>query len=288
MMSRRNRGSSRRGSNVSDHGFRLKVYIAIFAAVMAIGTVGFMATEGRTLFDSAYYTVVTVATVGYGDIHPETPAGKAIAIMIILFGTGTFLGVVATATEMMLSRREERSRHDKLNILAGLFFSEIGLSVLKTASIKDSAIGSIRKTLASAGKWTDADVSAIRTYFSGHESDLAPLPADFELLRGILKENQYLMIQLLENPVLVEHEHFTDILRAAFHFNEELRSRNDFRELPPSDLEHLKGDLKRLYDFLIPQWVDYMVFLKENYPYLFSLAVRTNPFCDREDARVIG
>ncbi|MBN1534682.1 MAG: two pore domain potassium channel family protein [Spirochaetes bacterium] len=267
--------------------FRLKIYIGVFLMVMAVGIVGFMTVEGKTFFDSLYFTIVTVATVGYGDIHPTTTAGEAIAIMVILFGTGTFLGVIATATEMMLAGRDERTRHEKLNIVTGLFFSEIGMELLRVASMKDHTIDSIREKLAAMSSWSPEDIASLKLFFDGHASRLAPDVADFQYLKGLLKEGKYLMIQLLENPAVVEHELFTDILRAAFHLTEELSHRTDLTDLPPSDLEHLKGDLKRVYDLLIRQWIDYMRYLKQNYPYLFSLAVRTNPFVPQRSPWVI-
>jgi hypothetical protein len=45
-----------------------------------------------------------------------------------------------------------------------------------------------------------------------------------------------------------------------------------------ADYEHLSGDIKRAYIMLITEWVAYMKHLKGSYPYLFPLAVRTNPF----------
>ena len=52
----------------------------------------------------------------------------------------------------------------------------------------------------------------------------------------------------------------------------------DLAALPDPDQEHLAGDLKRIYQRLVPQWLEHMKHLKRDYPYLFSLAARTNPF----------
>ncbi|WP_245942902.1 hypothetical protein [Methanothermobacter defluvii] len=65
---------------------------------------------------------------------------------------------------------------------------------------------------------------------------------------------------------------------------EELEAREDITSLPPSDYEHLAGDLTRAYSAVIGEWLGYMEHLSENYPYLFSLAVRKNPF--NREARV--
>ena len=91
-----------------------------------------------------------------------------------------------------------------------------------------------------------------------------------------LKRNN--LLRLLENPNLLEHESFSHLLRAVFHLTEELSIRVDLNKLPKSDYAHLRVDIKRVYVLLIIQWLDYMEHLHNYYPYLFSLAIRTNPF----------
>ena len=59
---------------------------------------------------------------------------------------------------------------------------------------------------------------------------------------------------------------------------EELEVREDLQGLPDEDYQHLYGDIKRVYGQLARQWLEYMEHLKGSYPYLFSLALRTNPF----------
>jgi len=54
----------------------------------------------------------------------------------------------------------------------------------------------------------------------------------------------YFMLSLLENPNLLEHDSFTDLLLAIFHLSEELAARDTLVGLPQSDYEHLAGDIK--------------------------------------------
>ena len=86
------------------------------------------------------------------------------------------------------------------------------------------------------------------------------------------------MLRLLANPNLLEHDSFTNLLWAVFHLTDELAHRKDVNTILDSDYVHLAGDVKRAYVLLISEWLDYMKHLKVNYPYLFSLAMRTNPF----------
>jgi hypothetical protein len=104
---------------------------------------------------------------------------------------------------------------------------------------------------------------------------------DFDELRRFLEGNGDFMLRLLENPHLLEHASFTSLLRSVFHLTEELVSREGLRELPESDYRHLARDMERVYRLIVPEWLDYMRYLKASYPYLFSFAMRTNPFEER-------
>jgi hypothetical protein len=91
---------------------------------------------------------------------------------------------------------------------------------------------------------------------------------------------------MLENPNLLEHESFTDLLWAVFHVADELRHRDDFAQLPQEDVEHLAGDLFRAYRAAFLEWVAYMKHLKSDYPYLYSLAIRLHPFDPNANATI--
>ncbi len=58
-------------------------------------------------------------------------------------------------------------------------------------------------------------------------------------------------------------------------------------EIPDADSKHLAGDMERVYQMLMGEWLDYMKHLKDNYPFLFSLAIRTNPF-DTEASPIVN
>ncbi|MDP7611243.1 MAG: potassium channel family protein, partial [Nitrospinaceae bacterium] len=89
-------------------------------AVLLIGSFGFMMVEKISLADAFYFCIVTVSSVGYGDIHPATQAGKMLAVFVIVMGVGTFLGVIANAIEMLMVCRETELRLNKLNMVRGL------------------------------------------------------------------------------------------------------------------------------------------------------------------------
>jgi hypothetical protein len=87
-----------------------------------------------------------------------------------------------------------------------------------------------------------------------------------------------MLVRLMESPYLLEHEAFTDLLIATLHLKEELQLRRNLSHLPDSDREHLAGDVRRFYQLAASQWLHYVEHLQTHYPFLYSLAVRTNPF----------
>ena len=78
----------------------------------------------------------------------------------------------------------------------------------------------------------------------------------------------------------------TDMLWSIYHFSMELTARETIDTTPDEDLEHLRGDAERAYGLLCIEWLEYMKHLKEEYPYLYSFALRTNPFKEAQSGRI--
>jgi len=265
---------------------RFKVYSILFLSVLIGGTAGIMAAEDFSFLNAFYFMIVTMATVGYGDVHPVTAAGKALTILIIITGVGTFVGAIANATEVMLAKRDMQVRMNKLNMVIGVFFSEVGLRLLALFSAADPRLEDIRGKLMVTGKWTDQEFRNVSAEIRAYDCTIRTDTMDLAQLQAFTSQKRDFLVRLLENPILLEHETFTDLLRAVFHLAEELSYRTDLSDLPASDRGHLAFDMKRAYMLLISEWLDYMQHLKTNFPYLFSLALRTNPF-DRQAQVVV-
>ncbi|MDD1655937.1 MAG: potassium channel family protein [Methanomicrobiales archaeon] len=267
---------------------RIRVYLLILGLVIAGGTAGIMLLEGLGPAEALYFVIVTIATVGYGDITPLTTAGKLFTVALILAGVGFFVGVFANVIETMLERAERRERVRKIHMLIGVFFSEAGTDLLGRIARLDPLAPEIRKDLVVSTAWTPEDFKRLRKRLTTHRFRVDGDRVDLDSWRTYLRERRALFITLLENPVLFEHETFTDLLQAFFHLTDELLHRGDLSLIPAADRAHLVSDLERGYALLVQEWVAYMAWLKEHYPYLFSLAMRTNPFDEAASVIVKG
>ncbi len=178
----------------------------------------------------------------------------------------------------LLVFREKQSMLSKLNMVIGTFFSEVGVELIKACISVDKGLPVLAAKLKVTAEWKEKDFLSAQAQLEDMDfkadAGRTPLPE----LKKFLLEKRSFMLGLLENPNLLEHESFTDLLWAVFHLTDEMAHRNDVSALNPPDLKHISGDMNRAYRLLAIHWVGYMKHLKQDYPYLFSLAVRTNPF----------
>ncbi len=203
-------------------------------------------------------------------------------IFIYMLGDFGFLFLdvllVILLIERLLSRREKRSIMNKLNMVIGTFLSEVGLELLRKFSNFVINSQNLERQLELSPDWEKKDfkkaMAAVQSFPYEIKIDKSSL---LEIREFLLSKRSFLM-RLLENPNLLEHERFTDLLWAVFHLTEELVFRGDLLEkLPDTDYEHLNIDFQRAYSKLAIEWLSYTAHLKESYPYLYSLAARANP-----------
>jgi hypothetical protein len=203
-------------------------------------------------------------------------------IFIYLLGDIAFVPIevllVTLIIHRVLSAREKAAVLQKMNMVIGTFFSEMGTDFMKRVSALDTQLGRIQNALVIKGDWTDERFEEVAGSVRNHNSEIQFTPEELAALKYTLSAKRESILRLLENPNLLEHDSFTDLLWATTHLAEELACRPRLNELSEKDRNHLAGDVKRVYGHLLSEWLDYMQHLKRGYPYLFSLAMRTNPF----------
>ena len=185
---------------------------------------------------------------------------------------------VTLIVNRLLVRRDRSIRLDKLNMLIGTFFDEVGTEMLSFFAAWDPQLDEIRKLLLVTTEWSTPQFRKTSKQLATHHYAVDSGRVDLIQLKRFVKEKRDFLLRLLENPNLLEHESFTALLRAAFHLAQELERREGVEQLPSTDRQHLAGDMERVYGLLVDEWLAYMRYLKGQYPYLFSLAMRTNPF----------
>lgn len=185
----------------------------------------------------------------------------------------------------VLSWREKKALLKKMNMLIGVFFSEVGTELAKICSQFDCQSAELKNILLVNSSWKELHYHEAANNIKQRQFHMDAHKGDLGNLQQYLLDKRPFMTALLANPNLLEHETFTELMWAVMHLTEELSHRSDISQLPKADYAHMEGDIERVYALLVQEWLAYMNHLQTDYPYLFSLAIRNNPF--DENASII-
>jgi voltage-gated potassium channel len=88
-----------------DRTTHLIIVVLFSALLVALGTVGYMLIENWSLLDSLYMTVITLSTIGYGEVHAVSQSGRIFTLVLIVLGVGFFLYVIGNVVQFLVEGR---------------------------------------------------------------------------------------------------------------------------------------------------------------------------------------
>ena len=199
--------------------------------------------------------------------------------------------VVAFLLDEIIERKEKEAMLEKLDMLMSTFFSEVGNELISQLSAANK-YKTNTENLKSIKDWDQKDyenkLAELKNKSIDFSADIAPEDREefLENLRALLVDKREFIINLINNPNLLEKEEFTGLINAILHLDEELEHRTDLALVNDADFGHLNGDMQRVYDKLVHEWVYYLKYLHKHYPYMIALIIRTNPFDEDADVYV--
>jgi len=245
----------------------------------------FRRNRNKILF-AAVLVVITVVFfwLQYSFYHRPEEAG------FLLFQDLAFLPLevllVTMILESIIKEREKRERLDQINILVGAFFSEVGTDAIRRITAFVTNIEPLKDVLHVGTGTSAADFYKAAITVMDYPFKVESTKGDLKDLGMLLYEKKQNLLTMFANPSLLENSRFTSMLWAVYHLMDEIINREDISALPSSDLKHIAGDMERAYRLLAVEWLYYMDHMKNKYPYLFSLAVRKNPFFEKKSVVV--
>ena len=199
--------------------------------------------------------------------------------------------IVAFVLDEIISKKEKEAMMEKLDIIMSTFFSEVGNDLISQLSSvnKHKADTSYLESIKSwDGKDYENKLKEIKNINIPFRADVTSEDREEYLtnIRNLLINKREFIVGLLNNPNLLEKEEFSKLLTAILHLDEELEHRPDLSKVTDVDFNHLNGDMERIYNILIHEWIYYLRYLNKHYPYMIALIIRTNPFDANADAYV--
>ncbi len=146
---------------------RLLLIAGLLTAVIFIGTAGFTLVEGWPVFDSFYMTLITLTTVGYGEVHPLSYQGRLFASFLMLIGVTAVFTSIAIMGETLLRLEMTdyfgRRRRDRmLKDISGHYIvcgaGRVGRSVIQELLRSEATVVLIDNTVERARWATDKGV----------------------------------------------------------------------------------------------------------------------------------
>lgn len=96
----------------SSPNFRSTLLITIILLVS--GTSFYSRVEGWSIIDALYFCVMTLTTVGYGDLHPTQDFSKVFTMIYAVVGIGVFVALMTQLAQALLEKNEENTKIDKV------------------------------------------------------------------------------------------------------------------------------------------------------------------------------
>ena len=131
-------------------GDRRVFFIFLFLiALITFGTLGYMVVDGWGFLDAIYMTIISITTVGYGEVRPLSPAGRIFTMVLITMGVGLFFYAITALAEATLEGHikglwEKRKMEKAISKLAQHFIicghGRIGKSIAETISMEGHQI----------------------------------------------------------------------------------------------------------------------------------------------------
>lgn len=119
-------------------GAEIQLTLTVLVVTLTVGTLGFRLIEGWSMIDSMYMAVITLTTVGFGEVEPMSPQGRLFSILLIFGGVSVVAYGASSAVEYMvtgkaLHKLTEREREEMMNSINNHFivagFGRVGREV---------------------------------------------------------------------------------------------------------------------------------------------------------------
>ena len=151
--------------------------------------------------------------------------------------------IVVLIIERVVDQSERKAKLQKLNMVLGAFFNDVGNHLLRGLLENFDNKAEISKHFNLKDSWGKKEFQAAAEYADKLKIEIDHHDMNLVELKVFFAQKREFLMTLLGNPSLLEHDHFTDLLWAVTHLDEELESRDSVENLPEADLVHLADDL---------------------------------------------
>lgn len=172
------------------------------------------------------------------------------------------IAITTVVVGELLDINNKRDSRQKTRMLTSTFFSDIGFELMSMLSLVSNIDEELLHTI------NDTELSEWDKITAINNSGLT-VNADmgiYTIISDVIIASKTDILILSSNPMLYDHEYFSDLLWELLHLMDEFRLRGDYVKLTPNDLTELNSDFSQVLELLLINWVVNAKYLKETYP----------------------
>ena len=182
---------------------------------------------------------------------------------------------IAFATLMVgevLNWREKNERKEKTRMLTSTFFTEIGAILAHYTLSMTQEDDFLHLVARNGGNIDNMTADEIIQKLEHHKIKVKLNKEGYEKARNLILSNQTNLLVISSNPLILEHEYFTEMLWGVFHLIDEFRLRGEWDVLSKTDIAHLNVDFAKVLRLMLINWIGNSEYLAKNYPAFYNVA----------------
>lgn len=186
--------------------------------------------------------------------------------------------LVSLVFERVLDEAHHEEQRGKANMIQSIFFNESGFDMLRYLVMCDPNSHNLCSAMQVTEEWQRPDFEKAIRFAEQYTYSLSPERIDFFALHYHLENRHKYFLKVIENPALMDHENFTDLILSMYHLWEELDYHTDLYQLSEKDKDYLCSITGEIYQLLTREWLLNVIYTKKHHQHRLAHAVRVNPF----------
>jgi len=204
----------------------------------------------------------------FGDAHHLLTAfGEELAFMPV------YIFITAVVAEQLLWRSQKNEISRRTNALVGTFFNEIGHDIIRILTKYDSNFGKLKSKVQLDKSWDPSRIKDIHKMAAAYKYGAPEGIEDILEIGDLLNAKKDFILILMSNASLIEKDEFSELLLSVNHIYEALKTMGDLSGISQELIDHIHGDIERVYKNLMVVWSGYLSAIEKEDPYLYKLAI---------------
>ncbi len=194
-----------------------------------------------------------------------------------IFQDFAFLPIsIAVATIVVgefLDQKEKKERREKTQMLTSTFFTELGTGLMIQLLLNTENAREIREIMSENEVTNQKELQHVQGLLRQVKLKVSLTPELFEKIRTMILNSKETLLIFTSNPMVLDHEDFTDLLWGIFHLIDEFQLRGEYDELDKADIAHMEADCAEVLSLLLVNWAANGLYTKLNYPNYYNAAL---------------